>query len=149
MLGHDFASCTLFSFSLFFSSLVRSFVPPILDSRISYSRFSLALSLLLSCHSSPPSLPLSILLPLCPPFFCLLKPAIAARARICHARRSERNNRVSERDEKYYGQPGQETQRGKDRERDERVMDGSSECVSAGVEGMGLGTEKERCSIRE
>lgn len=109
---------------------------------------SLSLSLL-SCHSSPPSFPPSILLPPCPPFFCLLKPAIAARARICHARRSERNNRVSERDEKYYGQPGQETQRGKDRERDERVMDGSSECVGGGVEGMGLGTEKERCSIRE
>lgn len=137
----------LFPFSLCLFFPPPEFVLPILDSRRRVSHSPLFLSFPrrpLPVSVYPSSSSLSVCL-----FFCLLKPAIAARAYLCRAQRSERNNRVSERDEKYYRRLGAGDAKGRrDEEREKRVMDGSGACVcvctraracvGARVEGMGL-----------
>lgn len=133
MLGHDFASSTPFSLCLFFP--LPAFVLPILDSRrrVSHSCFSL----FLRSNAPRPTYPL-----LPPSLFACFSVSwnqLLPRARICRTRRSERNNRVSERDEKYYGRLGQETRRGRRRAR--KASNGRIERV-CWCESRGNGTGK-------
>lgn len=123
--------------SLFPSRLV----PPILDSRGVSAAAPLS-------HSPFTALALFLLLfpvrRLCPPVFLSLETSYC-RARFCRARKSERNNRVSERDEKYYRlRSARRTERRDEREK--RVMLGSSARVVVGVRGLVGGRRIEGCS---